>query len=92
MFNFGFILITTGPKWDKKVKACVSLIDKYMMYSRKPLLKNTEQVPFYNTENDNSAAHGLACKNGVKCVENVQLYSILRKIYFHWFLVWFCSV
>ena len=92
MFNVGFILITTGPKWDKKVKACVSLIDKYMMYTRKPLVKDTEQVAFYNTENDNSAAHGLACKNGVKCVENVQLYSILRKIYFHWFLVWFCSV
>ena len=70
----------------------MSLIDKYMMYTRNPLVKDTEQVAFYNTENDNSAAHGLACKNGVKCVENVQLYSILRKNYFHWFLVWFCSV
>ncbi|XP_071181101.1 uncharacterized protein [Mytilus edulis] len=68
----------SGRKWDKKVKACVDVVSKYISYTRKPLVKKTDKVSVFNTENIQSAAHGLACNGGVKCVENVQLYSMFQ--------------
>ncbi|CAG2238126.1 unnamed protein product [Mytilus edulis] len=68
----------SGRKWDKKVKACVDVVSKYISYTRKPLVKKTDKVSIFDTENIQSAAHGLACNEGVRCVENVQLYSMFQ--------------
>ena len=46
-----------------------------------PFQPLTDKVSIFNTANRESSVHSQACHDGRVCVENTQIYSLLRKIY-----------
>ncbi|XP_061198096.1 uncharacterized protein LOC133206181 [Saccostrea echinata] len=71
----------SGKKWDGKVRVCSELVDNFMEHASIPLLKPTESMSFFNPDNVESASHAYACKkDGTKCQETVQLYSIFQTL------------
>ena len=73
-----------GDIWKQKVTHCTKMILKYLSRASVPFQPLKDKVSIFNTENIESSVHSQACHDERICVENTQIYSLLRKYTCPW--------
>ena len=78
-----FLYHWKGREWEKKIKACLDLIQSYLRASSSPfpMDRMKDHAAFFNIDTTESQVHSLACHDGSVCIEDVPIYSILSKRY-----------
>ncbi|XP_062573122.1 uncharacterized protein LOC134235056 isoform X2 [Saccostrea cucullata] len=72
--------LDSGSTWDKKVRRCSVMVNKYIKRASRPFQSLYNRATFFNTGNHESTVHSLACHFGFICVENIQIYSLLMPL------------
>lgn len=67
--------IGKGDVWNKKLRACYVLLKMIVDAAASPFPDMTDNAAFFNTENQDSKIHSLACHDDSVCVENLPLFS-----------------
>ncbi|XP_069134798.1 uncharacterized protein [Argopecten irradians] len=67
--------IGKGDIWKKKLRACYGLLKMIVDATASPFPNMTDNAAFFNTENQDSKIHSLACHDDSVCVENLPLFS-----------------
>ncbi|XP_060074378.1 uncharacterized protein LOC132554096, partial [Ylistrum balloti] len=67
--------IGKGDIWNRKLRACYGLLKMIIEATASPFPNMTDNAAFFNTENQDSKIHSLACHDDSVCVENLPLFS-----------------
>ena len=72
---------SSGDIWKQKVISCTKMILKFLSRASVPFQPLNDKVSIFNTENTASSVHSQACHDGRICVENTQIYALLRRYF-----------